>query len=486
MISPTLENFKRKTSAGNLIPIYKKISLDFENPSLILKNISNEKNVYLLESYEGPLKWARYSFMGFNPKLIINSKGNKITFNRNGKIKKIKGNIFNEIKKIMSKYKPVKVRSLPRFSGGLVGFFSYDIISEIENIPKAKNRDTSFPDCNFMLSDSLIIFDNVERTVKIVVNIKIRKNSNIDKLYNNGLKKIKDIEKKLRSNTTFTSKKNKIKRKILSNFKSENFMNSVKKIKNYVNNGDVIQTVISQRWKTDYDNDPIELYSALRELNPSPYMFYIKNDKNYIIGASPEVLVRVDKKIVETRPIAGTRPRGKNNREDKKMEKELLADPKERAEHIMLVDLARNDMSKVCNHGSVRVTDMMTIERYSHVMHIVSNVKGIMNKEKDSIDVFQACFPAGTLSGAPKIRAMEIISELEPNNRGPYGGSVGYLGFSGNMDMSITIRSFYIDNNKLYFQAGAGIVADSNPKMELKETINKSGAMLKAVEKTDE
>ena len=341
-----------------------------------------------------------------------------------------------------------------------------------------------------MFSDSLIILDNVKNSAKIVVNVEVKKNANLEKIYKNSIKKINDIEKKIKCNTKIINKLSsnlsKKKIKIFSNFKSPDFIKAVKKIKNYVNNGDIIQAVISQRWATKYNYDPIDLYSALRDLNPSPYMFYIKNKSNYIIGASPEVLVRVDKGVVETRPIAGTRPRGKNKLQDKNLEKDLLKDPKERAEHVMLVDLARNDMSKVCSSGSVKVTNMMSIERYSHVMHIVSNVKGTLNKNNDSIDVFKACFPAGTLSGAPKIRAMEIISELEPNNRGPYGGSVGYFGFSGNMDMSITIRSFYIDNNVLYFQAGAGIVADSNPKMELKETINKSGAMLKAINKTYE
>ena len=490
MISPTLESFKRKINSGNLIPVFKNIDIDIENPSLILKNISSEENIYLLESYEGPLKWSRYSFIGFNPKLIISSKKNRISIKQNNRTKTINGDIFKEIKKIMKKYRPVASKSLPRFYGGLVGFFSYDIISEIEKIPRASNKDTKFPDCNLMFSDSLIILDNVKNSAKIVVNVEVKKNANLEKIYKNSIKKINNIEKKIKCNTRIINKlssnlSNK-KNKIFSNFKSPDFIKAVKKIKNYVNNGDIIQAVISQRWATKYNYDPIDLYSALRDLNPSPYMFYIKNKSNYIIGASPEVLVRVDKGVVETRPIAGTRPRGKNKLQDKNLEKDLLKDPKERAEHVMLVDLARNDMSKVCSSGSVKVTNMMSIERYSHVMHIVSNVKGTLNKNNDSIDVFKACFPAGTLSGAPKIRAMEIISELEPNNRGPYGGSVGYFGFSGNMDMSITIRSFYIDNNVLYFQAGAGIVADSNPKMELKETINKSGAMLKAINKTYE
>ena len=486
MISPSLDSFKKKIKDGNLIPIYKNIDINFDNPSKILKKLPKEKNIYLLESYEGPLKWSRYSFMGFDPKLVISSYKEKIKIQKQKKTKIINGDPFNEIKKIMSKYKPVKTRGLPRFFGGLVGFFSYDIVSKIEKIKRAKKDDVKFPDCLLMLSDSLIIFDNVKKIAKIVVNVETKKNSNIELLYKKAIKKISEIELKLIKNKKEKSKQIKNKNNIKSNHKPNQFMNSVKKIKEYVKSGDIIQAVISQRWKTKFYNNPIDLYSTLRELNPSPYMFYIKNNSKYIIGASPEVLVRLENNIVESRPIAGTRPRGKDNKSDIKFEKELLNDPKEKAEHIMLVDLARNDISRVCQYGSVEVQNMMSVERYSHVMHIVSNVKGKLNKKYDAVDVFKSCFPAGTLSGAPKIRAMQIISELEPNVRGPYGGSVGYIGFSGNMDMSITIRSFYINGNDLYFQAGAGIVADSKPNMELKETINKSGAMLKAIQKTNE
>jgi len=486
MILPSLENFKKLSSKGNLIPVYKKIKIDVENPSMFLKKIQNEENIYLLESYEGPKKWSRYSFMGFNPKYIFSSFKNKIKISGTNKSKQITGCPFDELKKIIKKYKPVKLKTLPRFYGGFVGFFSYEIISQIERIPRFTKDDTNFPDCNFMFSDSLVIFDNLKKSAKVVVNVEVNKKNDLTNLYLKAIKKIELIEKKLNieSDTNTLTKFSNNKNKIKSNFKPIDFEKNVKKIKDYVLKGDVIQAVISQRWKTKYKHNPIDLYFSLRKLNPSPYMFFIKNKDTYIIGASPEVLVRVENNIVETRPIAGTRPRGKNIKEDKKLELELLSDPKEKAEHIMLVDLSRNDISKVCNTGTVKVTDFMTIEKYSHVMHIVSNVKGKLNNKFNSIDVFKACFPAGTLSGAPKIRAMQIINELEPNRRGPYGGSVGYIGFSGNMDMSITIRSFYMNKDDLYFQAGAGIVADSKPKMELKETINKSGAMLKAIKDT--
>ena len=489
MISLTLENFKALSRKGNLIPIFKEISLDYDNPLSILKKISSKKHCFLLESSDGPEKWSQYSFLGFDPTLVISSSENRITIQkRSGATVKLNENVFDRLKKIMGDFKPVKVGNLPRFYGGLVGFFSYEIINQIENIASTKGKSNDFPDSLFMLTDSVIIFDNINKTAKIVINVHIKNKNKIVNYFQKAISQIDKIEKLLKfSNNNLYKKNNKFKNKnntIKSNFTKTNFLNSVKRIKDYVNNGDVIQTVVSQRWETKYEDDPINLYRALRKLNPSPYMFYLKMEKDLIVGASPEVLVRLENNKVESRPIAGTRPRGKNPEEDLKMEEDLLSDPKELAEHVMLVDLARNDISRVCRNGTVNVTEMMNIERYSHVMHIVSHVEGVIDKKKDSFDLLQSTFPAGTLSGAPKIRAMQIINELEPNPRGPYGGSVGYFGFSGNMDMSIIIRSFYIKNKTLYFQAGAGIVADSIPKNEFDETKNKSKAMLNAIKKS--
>ena len=487
MISLTLENFKRHLKDANLVPIYREINLDFDNPLSVLNKINKNKHCFLLESSNGPEKWSQYSFIGFNPKMIIQSYGDKIeTIFEDGKKISEFGSPIKKLKKVMSQFKPAKVKNLPRFYGGLVGFFSYEIIRQIENLPPPKLRDTNFPDCCFMLTDSVIIFDNISKRAKIVINVHIKNKKEYKKSYSSALKSIDKIEKMLNDamQTPYKEKTaSKKKLKIKSNFKRDDFLKSVKKIKAYVKKGDVIQTVISQRWSAQYKDNPINLYRALRTLNPSPYMFYIKISKSYIVGASPEVLVRLDKRKVESRPIAGTRPRGSDEKKDKLNEQDLLKDPKELAEHIMLVDLARNDLSKVCTFGTVKVNEMMTVEKYSHVMHIVSNVEGNLKRSKDAFDVFSACFPAGTLSGAPKIRAMEIINELEPNNRGPYGGSVGYFGFSGNMDMSITIRSFYLEDKKLFFQAGAGIVADSKPTNEFNETVSKSQAMLNAIKK---
>ena len=489
MISLTLENFKALSKKGNLIPIFKEISLDYDNPLSILKKISSKKYCFLLESSDGPEKWSQYSFLGFDPNLIISSEKNKITIkSTNNKTTKLNGDIFVKLKEIMGDFKPVIVDNLPRFYGGLVGFFSYEIINQIENILKNSEVSGDFPDSLFMLTDSVIIFDNINKTAKIVINAYIKYSNKIDKYYKNALSQINKIEKLLKfSNNNLYKKDNKFKKTtspIKSNFTQSNFMSAVKKIKSYVKKGDVIQTVVSQRWETKYEDDPINLYRSLRKLNPSPYMFYLKMEKSLIVGASPEVLVRLENNKVESRPIAGTRPRGIDTEEDLKMEKDLLSDPKELAEHVMLVDLARNDISRVCKNSTVNVTEMMSIERYSHVMHIVSHVEGLIDKKKDAFDLLKSTFPAGTLSGAPKIRAMQIINELEPNQRGPYGGSVGYFGFSGNMDMSIVIRSFYIKNKTLYFQAGAGIVADSIPKNEYDETKNKSKAMLNAIRKS--
>ena len=417
MISLTLENFKALTRQGNLIPIFKEIDLDYDNPLSILRKISSKKHCFLLESSAGPEKWSQYSFLGFDPTLIISSNQSEITIKSGkGEVKKLNKDIFLKLKEIMEKFNPVKVSGLPRFYGGLVGFFSYEIINQIENISRKDHVRADFPDSLFMLTDSVIIFDNINKTAKIVINVHIKDKKTYKTSYKKALDQINKIEALLKS-----TKKNpyreiarfsKETHPIISNFTKPDFLNAVKKIKKYVRAGDVIQTVVSQRWETKYQDDPINLYRALRKNNPSPYMFYIKMDKSLIVGASPEVLVRLENNRVESRPIAGTRPRGLNEESDLKMEKELLSDPKELAEHVMLVDLARNDISRVCKNGSVQVSEMMNIERYSHVMHIVSHVEGVMKANKDCFDLLKSTFPAGTLSGAPKIRAMQIINEL--------------------------------------------------------------------------
>jgi len=390
----------------------------------------------------------------------------------------------------MSRYKPVPCAELPRFFGGAVGFFAYDIVRFVEDLPLDTTDDLDTWDCLYMVTDSILVFDNVSHKVKIISNAYVENKRYAKSAYEQALQKIDKLKSRLRKKASFYENQDQNKKgknlnvKLNSNFKPADYKDAINKTKKYIREGDIIQAVISQRWKTKLKVDPLDLYRALRILNPSPYLFYLKMGSEFLVGSSPEVMVRVEGSNVENRPIAGTRPRGTNEREDLKFEKELLADPKEIAEHIMLVDLARNDLGRIAKVGSVKVDELMTIEKYSHVMHIVSNVIAKLERGKDSYDVIKATFPAGTLSGAPKVRAMEIIEEMEPTRRGTYGGAVGYFSFSGNMDTSITIRTFFIKDGNIYLQAGAGIVADSVPENEYNESVNKAKALIKAIELT--
>jgi anthranilate synthase component 1 len=378
---------------------------------------------------------------------------------------------------------------LPRFYGGAVGYFGYDIVRFIEKLPERAKDDLRSWDSYFMIADSVLVFDNINHIMKVISNAYVSSISEAKEIYDDAVLRIENLIDKLHSPLPLF-KKTPINRSVnesslfefKSNLNPKEFMESVERTKEYIQAGDIIQAVISQRWSTKLDVLPFDLYRVLRVLNPSPYMFYLKMGDEYLVGSSPEVMVRVEGERVENRPIAGTRPRGKNEDEDTILEKELISDPKERAEHIMLVDLARNDLGRVAEVGTVRVDELMTVEKYSHVMHIVSNVIAKLQRGKDAFDVIRATFPAGTLSGAPKIRAMEIIEEMEPSRRGAYGGAVGYFSFSGNMDTCITIRTFVIKGEEVFIQAGAGIVADSDPEREYNETVNKVKALIKAIE----
>jgi anthranilate synthase component 1 len=356
-----------------------------------------------------------------------------------------------------------------------------------EKLPEIGRDDLGLWDSLFMITDSVLVFDNISHKIKIISNAFVSDNQSAKKTYNEAVGKIEGIIEKLRSPVSpYKAGERKLKSKshheFKSNFEPKEFMEAVKRTKEYIQAGDIIQAVISQRWKIKLDISPFDLYRALRILNPSPYMFYLKMGEDFLVGSSPEVMVRVEGDRLESRPIAGTRPRGSDEKEDVLLQEELLSDPKERAEHIMLVDLARNDLGRVAKVGTVKVNELMTVEKYSHVMHIVSNVIALLDSGKDALDVLKATFPAGTLSGAPKVRAMEIIEEMEPSRRGAYGGAVGYCSFSGNMDTCITIRTFVIKGDEIFIQAGAGIVADSDPEREYHETVNKVKALVKAVE----
>jgi len=487
MISPNFSEFKEKLRHGNVIPVWGEILADFDTPVSALSKIDNGDYAFLLESVEGGEKWGRYSFLGTDPSVIYRSKGTKIEIIENGTIRKHEGNPIESLRELLSRYRPVISPDLPRFHGGAVGYFGYDIVRFFEKLPLIANDDLGLWDSVFMITDSVLVFDNISHKIKIISNAFVSDSDNVKKIYNKAVEKIEGIIEKLRFPVSpYKTGEKRVKRKsqleFKSNFEPKEFMEAVKKTKGYIQAGDIIQAVISQRWKIQLDVSPFDLYRALRILNPSPYMFYLKIGEDFLVGSSPEVMVRVEGDRIETRPIAGTRPRGSDEKEDDRLEKELLSDPKERAEHIMLVDLARNDLGRVAEVGTVNVNELMSVERYSHVMHIVSNVIAKLDSGKDALDVLKATFPAGTLSGAPKVRAMEIIEEMEPSRRGAYGGAVGYVSFSGNMDTCITIRTFVIKGDEIFIQAGAGIVADSDPEREYLETVNKVKALVKAVE----
>ncbi len=489
MISPSLEKFKENLKHGNLVPIWEEILADLDTPVSAFKKIESSDYCFLFESVEGGEKWGQYSFIGSDVSVIFRSKGENIEIIENNKLTKIKANPIDELRKLISRYKPVESPDLPRFQGGAVGYFGYDIVRFIEKLPDDTENDLNLWDCIYLITDTIVIFDNIHNKIKIIANAFVTDKSDAEHVYNSSLAKIRDIKKKLQSQLlmnkschNFNDKNNGGDLKLNSNFDKKTYESAVIKTKKYIEDGDIIQSVISQRWNTELTVDPFDLYRSLRVLNPSPYMFYLKLGDQILAGSSPEVMVRVEEKRIESRPIAGTRPRGKDSDEDSMLANDLVNDPKERAEHIMLVDLTRNDLGKVAKTGTVIVDEFMTIERYSHVMHIVSNVVAELDTDKDSFDVIKATMPAGTLSGAPKVRAMEIIDETEPTRRGAYGGAVGYFSFSGNMDSCIIIRTFVIKDGKIYIQAGAGIVADSNPESEYYETVNKVKALVSAVE----
>ena len=491
MYYPSKEEFIVKSKQGNLIPVYKEILADVETPVSAVQKIDHGEYSYLLESVEKGEKVGRFSFLGGRPSLVFKSKGRQIEIIRDGKIEKAfpDASPLTKIKELMSKFKFVEVEGLPRFCGGMVGYMGYDAVRFFEKLPDKNPDDLNLPDCIFILTDTILIFDHLDRKIKVVSNAHIENNP--EDAYQEAIDKIDKIVDRIRSSLPGAGRslteefKNK-QIEVKSNFTQKEFEQAVLKAKEYIKAGDVIQVVLSQRFEIDLAVSPFDVYRYLRSLNPSPYMFYLKFKEVTLVGSSPELHVRCEDDLVEIRPIAGTRQRGKDEKEDRWLTKELLDDPKERAEHIMLVDLARNDLGRVCRYKSVSVQEMMTIEKYSHVIHIVSDITGKLKKNEDLFSLLKVTFPAGTVSGAPKIRAMEIIDELEKTRRGPYAGIVGYFSFSGNLDTCITIRTLVIKGNKAYIQAGAGIVAYSDPAKEYQETINKSKALVEAIKLAQE
>ena len=483
-------DFNKLAKKGyNRIPLMREVLADLDTPLSTYTKICNFPYSYLFESVEGGEKWGRYSIIGLPAKKIISVTGEKIKITENSKLidEYNTNDPLKEIEKIQQSYKVAQIESMPRFSGGLVGYFGYETIRYIEPKLNKNNKEDPIgtPDILLMVSDEVVVFDNLSGKLFIIVHADPKKND----AYSNALQRLDNISGMLRDNQNNKSQSDNSRdvdeNDFVSGFTQKNYEKAVDAIKNYIVNGDAMQVVLSQRLSIPFQSKPINLYRALRSLNPSPYMYFLDLEDFQIVGSSPEILVRLEDNIVTVRPIAGTRPRGKTKSEDLALEKDLLEDPKELAEHLMLIDLGRNDLGRVADMGSVNLTDKMIIERYSHVMHIVSNVTGELKKGMNAMDVLRSTFPAGTVSGAPKIRAMEIIDELEPVKRGVYSGAVGYISWNGNMDTAIAIRTAVIKDKTLHIQVGAGIVADSIPKNEWDETMNKGRAIFKAVSLTE-
>ncbi len=484
---PTLEEFKELSRKGNVVPVYRQLFADTLTPVSAFQKISNTDHAFLLESAHGGERIARYSFLGSNPFLGFKCRDSDVEISNIEGIKHFKSSDpFNELEKQINKFSPVHVNGLPNFFGGAVGYMSYDSVRYVENLPNSTTDDLNLPDIYFMFYDVITIFDHLNKTIKVVCAANLDGRDTKD-VYQDAIDKINDVIKKLRTPVMELSdditEEGETNIKFSSNFKKSDFMKAVETCKEYIRAGDIIQAVISQRLQTQTTAKPLNIYRTLRVINPSPYMFYIKMKDLELIGSSPEVMVKVENGKVNVRPIAGTRRRGRTAEEDESLARELLSDPKERAEHIMLLDLGRNDVGRIAQYGSVVIDENMIIEKYSHVMHITSSVSGKMMNGKNAFDGLRACLPAGTLSGAPKIRAMEIIDELEPTRRGPYGGAIGHIDFFGDMNTCITIRTIILKNGKdAYIQAGAGIVADSIPEREYQETLNKAKGLLRAIE----
>jgi anthranilate synthase component 1 len=469
---PTLEEVKKLQFEGNVIPVYKSVIADFLTPvSAFLKLEEDRSYAFLLESVEGGERIARYSFLGGNPFLVKRYRDGK------------PADFMDDLRATMARFKSVKLPNLPPFTGGAVGYFGYDMVRTIEDIPKRAVDDLGVDDAVLMFYKTVLAFDRLRHQIHIISNLIVEDSQEpVEVQYEKAVQEIAEIEALLRTPLKAPPvTRNDGDVVVHSNFEKKDYLAAVQKAKEYIAAGDIFQVVFSQRFEVDLPTSPFEIYRALRIVNPSPYMYFLKMPDTCIVGSSPEMLVRVRERQLEYRPIAGTLPRGGNDTEDQANAERLRNDPKERAEHIMLVDLGRNDLGRVSKYGTVRAEDLMFIERYSHVMHLVSSLRGELRNDLDRWDTLMACFPAGTVSGAPKVRAMEIIDELEPTKRGVYAGAVMYADFSNNLDSCISIRTLVVRGNKGYIQAGGGIVADSVPENEYMETVNKSRALIRAI-----
>lgn len=480
------EQFNNLAKEYTAIPVYRRLMADVLTPVSLFLNIrEGADHPFLLESVEGGEQLARYSFLGRNPFQVLRYSGSEVTLeNKEGRTEQLETSYFSVLKELTTRFDEPKLPGLPRLTGGAVGFSSYDTVREIETLDEAPEEDVPLPEAVWAFYDEIFAFDHVRQQVILIKTVFLEgseTDNELEIIYSEAQQKLDALEERVyqsasKPSTFFIDTEN-----LSSNVEKSAFEDMVNRAKNHIYEGDIFQVVLSQRFETDFKGDRFMLYRALRMVNPSPYLFFLEFDDFALVGSSPEVLVRVQDGDAELLPIAGTRPRGKTPEEDLALEEDLKEDPKEVAEHVMLVDLGRNDLSRVCKAGSVRPVRSQVIERYSHVMHIVSDVRGELADGQTSVDTLMQCFPAGTVSGAPKIRAMEIIDELEPTKRGPYAGAVGYFDFSGNMDTCIAIRTMVVTDDKVYIQAGAGIVADSDPTSEFEETRSKAGALVEAL-----
>jgi anthranilate synthase component 1 len=488
MIQPDFKTFSRLARQGNLVPVYETVRADMLTPvSAYLRLAQTAEYACLLESVEGGEKIARYTFVGANPAEIFRFRNGACIFESHGHRRVEYAKPIDFLRKLVARYQPVRVPGFPPLVGGAIGYLAYDMVRQFEDIPDTGLDDLQLDDAVMMFFLGLVVFDHVQHRLWIVRNVYTNAPGSLRAKYNSAVREIAaqrrllekpaDAEKPARRKPRRGAKL-----KFASNFTRKEYFAAVRKAKEYIRAGDVFQVVIGQRFAARIHTDAFEIYRALRVVNPSPYLYYLKIGDLAVAGSSPEMLVKVQGRDVDYRPIAGTRPRGGDEREDQRLEAELLADPKERAEHIMLVDLGRNDLGRVSEYGSVRVEKLMAVERYSHVSHLVSSLRGKLRPDVDCFDALAACFPAGTLSGAPKVRAMEIIDELEPTRRGVYGGAILYLDFAGNLDSCIAIRTLVVKNKVAYVQAGGGLVYDSVPACEFEESVNKAKAVIRAIE----
>jgi anthranilate synthase component I len=498
LIQPSRKEFLALAKKHTLVPVYRTLTADLETPvSAFLRAAWQERECFLLESVEGGEQVGRYTFIGLNPYKRIVARGQQIDITEGGRTARIEGDIFHVLRQALSGHHPARIAGLPPFTAGAVGFFAYDAVRQIERLPNQAKDELGVPDACLLFFDEVLAFDHVRKQIWMVSTADVTL-AKPDEAYAKAVKRLAAMERRLakplpKLPQARSTKQVEVKRRT----SKKNFLAAVERTKEYIAAGDIFQAVLSQRLDVSTGMDTFQVYRSLRTVNPSPYMYFLRftpdgplgsgkqrkqSDRIELAGSSPELLVRVHDRKVEYRPIAGTRPRGANEAEDIRLEEEMMHDDKERAEHVMLVDLGRNDVGRVSDFGSVKVDRLMFVERYSHVMHIVSTIEGKLKPELTAVDALRACFPAGTLSGAPKVRAMEIIEELEPSRRGTYGGAVLYADFSGNLDSCIAIRSLLTTGGKGYVQAGAGIVADSVPELEHQESLNKAQAVIRAIE----